>query len=263
MKDKEKILRYVAASGEEAGEMAVRLLDLAETADKGRPYAVSPFMPPFAVQIAATAAAHMKTVSMESWGGYHEAERVKIAFKNLSYSGVVDFGITALSVSWDSRYRLIGHRDVMGSLLALGIDRAVLGDILMQPSGAQIFIEKKMTEWLKQNFQKVAMVPVSIEEISPEDVHPPEETAKEVRATVASLRLDAVGAAGFGISRAKMAAAVDGQKVQVNWQIAKGVSQSVSEGDIVSLRGRGRIVLKAATGVSRKGRTGILVEKYR
>jgi RNA-binding protein YlmH len=60
-----------------------------------------------------------------------------------------------------------------------------------------------------------------------------------------------------------MAAAVDGQKVQVNWQIAKGVSQSVSEGDIVSLRGRGRIVIKAVTGVSRKGRTGILVEKYR
>ena len=102
MKDKEKILRYFAASGEEAGEMAVRLLDLAETADKGRPYAVSPFMPPFAVQIAATAAAHMKTVSMESWGGYHEAERVKIAFKNLSYSGLVDF--------WDhGAFRVLGQ----------------------------------------------------------------------------------------------------------------------------------------------------------
>lgn len=243
--------------------MAVRLLDLAEAVEQGRPYAVSPFMPPFAVQIAATAAAHMKTVAMESWGGYHEAERVKIAFKSLSYEGPVDFGIAVLSVSWDSRYRLIGHRDVLGSVLGLGVDRSIMGDILMQPSGAQIFIEKKMTAWLRQNLVKVAMVPAAAEEISADDVHPPKETAKEVRATVASLRLDAVGAVGFGISRAKMAAAVDSQRVQVNWQTAKGVSQAVSEGDIVSLRGRGRIVLKAVTGVSRKGRTGILVEKYR
>ena len=51
----------------------------------------------------------------------------------------VDFGLTALKVTWDDRYRLIGHRDVLGALMGLGIDRAVLGDILMQGRGARLW----------------------------------------------------------------------------------------------------------------------------
>lgn len=263
MKDREKILRYFAASGEEAGDMAMRLLDLADGADRGRPFAVGPFMSPFAVQIGATIAAHMKTVTSEAWGGYHNAERVRIAFKSGSYDGPVDFGIAALSVKWDSRYRLIGHRDVLGSLMGLGIERDVIGDILMQQSGAQILADRTMTEWLIQNFQKVAMVPVAVEEIPLDDIVPPKEEAKVVKATVASMRLDAVGAAGFGISRSKMAAAVESEKVQVNWQTAKGPAQTVEPGDVISFRGRGRIELKEVTGMSRKGRTGILIERYK
>lgn len=263
MKDREKILNYFSAASEEAGEMAARLLDLADAADRGRPFAVGPFMSPFAVQIGMTIAAHMKTVTCESSGGYHEAERVRIAFREASSAVPVDFGMTALSASWDARYRLIGHRDVLGSLMGLGIERDVLGDILMNGAEAQIICDKKIAPWLMENFTKVAMVPVSVKEISLDELTPPKQEAKPVRATVASLRLDAVGAAGFGLSRAKMAAAIDAQKVQVNWQAAKGASQTVKPGDIVSYRGRGRIEIKELTGQSRKGRTGVLIERYK
>lgn len=145
----------------------------------------------------------MKTVAVKTSGGYHEAERIRVAFARNDYDGPVDFGLTALKVTWDDRYRLIGHRDVLGSLMGLGIDRAVLGDILMQGAGCQIVADSSMAEWIKRNFLKVAMVSVQIEEISLEELEPPKKTAREVRATVASLRLDAVGAAGFGISRSK------------------------------------------------------------
>lgn len=263
MKDREKILNYFSATGAEAGEIAVRLLDLADSVERGRPFAVSPFFSPFAVQIGMTIAAHMKTVECESWGGYHEAERVRIAFKSADYGGPVDFGITALAVRWDDRYRLIGHRDVLGSLMGLGIERDVLGDILMNGASAEILADEKMADWLCDNFTKVAMVPVKTEKMAIEDITPPKQEAKIVRATVASLRLDAVGAAGFGISRSKMAAAIDADKVQVNWQTAKGASQAVAPGDVVSYRGRGRIEIKELTGQSRKGRTGVLIEKYK
>lgn len=46
MKDREKILRYFSATGEEAKDMAVRLLDIADSVDRGRPFAVGPFMSP-------------------------------------------------------------------------------------------------------------------------------------------------------------------------------------------------------------------------
>lgn len=263
MKDREKILNYFSAASEEAGDIAVRLLDIADAVDRGRPFAVGPFMSPFAVQIGMTIAAHMKTVECQSFGGYHEAERVRVAFVQAGSSVPVDFGIAALSVTWDARYRLVGHRDVLGALMGLGIERDVLGDILMDGAGAQVLVDAKMAGWIVDNFTKVAMVPVKVEPISLDAIVPPKEEAKIVRATVASLRLDAVGAAGFGISRSKMAAAIDAQKVQVNWQTAKGTSQAVAPGDVVSYRGRGRIEIKELTGQSRKGRTGVLIERYK
>ncbi len=263
MKDREKILRYFSASGEEAGETAVRLLDIAASTEMGRPFAVSPFLSPFAVQIGITIAAHMKTAVCKSFGGFHEAERVRIAFVRDDYTGPVDFGITALKATWDDRYRLIGHRDVLGSLMGLGIERDVLGDIIMDGAGAQILVDTKMAPWICENFTKVAMVPVSVSEISLDDITPPKQEAKQIRATVASLRLDAVGAAGFGISRSKMAAAVDGERISVNWQAAKSASQTVKVGDVIGYRGRGRIEIKELTGQSRKGRIGVLIDRYK
>ena len=147
--------------------------------------------------------------------------------------------------------------------MGLGIDRSVTGDILMQGAGCQIVVDSAMKDWLMDNFKKVAMVPVKVEEIPLSDIQPPKQTAKEVRATVASLRLDAVGAAGFGISRSKMVAAVEDERTEVNWQLAKSASQTVKAGDVISIRGRGRIEIKEETGMSRKGRTGLLIYRYK
>ena len=253
MKDREKILRYFSATGEEAKDMAIRLLDIADSVDRGRPFAVGPFMSPFAAQVGQTIAAHMKTVAVKTSGGYHEAERIRVAFARNDYDGPVDFGLTALKVTWDDRYRLIG----------LGIDRAVLGDILMQGAGCQIVADSSMAEWIKRNFLKVAMVSVQIEEISLEELEPPKKTAREVRATVASLRLDAVGAAGFGISRSKMVQCVESGRTEINWQPVKSASQTVKAGDVISIRGKGRIEIREVTGMSRKGRTGLLIDRYK
>lgn len=263
MKDKEKILRFFAAGGEEAKDMAMRLVDLADSVDRGRPFAVGPFMSPYAAQIASTIAGHVKTVTARAEGGYHEAERIRIIFRRNDYEGPVDPGISLLSVTWDGRYRLIGHRDVLGSLMGLGIDRSVLGDILMQGAGCQILCDSTMVSWLKDNFTKVAMVRVETEEIPLSELVPPQKTAKEIRATVASLRLDAVGAAGFGISRSKMVQSVEGERTEVNWQPAKSASQAVKVGDVISIRGRGRIEIREQTGTSRKGRIGLLIDRYK
>lgn len=133
----------------------------------------------------------------------------------------------------------------------------------MQGSGAQLIVDSRMADWIQQNFVKVAMVPVKVEEIPFDELVLPEKKAKEIRATVASLRLDAVGAAGFGVSRSKMVSAISGDKVQVNWAPAKGTSQTVKPGDIISFRGRGRIEIVELTGKSRKGRTGVRINRYK
>ena len=118
MKNRDRIIRYY--QGTDNGELAARLIDLADSTAKGRPYAVSEFVSPGAVQIGETIQAHVPSLVLKTFGGYEGAERVKLAFVSADYDGPVDFGITACRLSWDDRYRLLGHRDVLGSLMSLG-----------------------------------------------------------------------------------------------------------------------------------------------
>ena len=260
MKNRDRIIRYY--QGTDNGELAARLIDLADSTAKGRPYAVSEFVSPGAVQIGETIQAHVPSLVLRTSGGYEGAERVRLAFVSVDYDGPVDFVITACKLSWDDRYRLLGHRDVLGSLMSLGIDRGRFGDIIMQDAGAVLLAETPLVPYLQQNFTKIAMVPVAIEEISLSDIAPRQEKVKEIKTTVASLRLDAIVSSGFGISRTKAADAIKGERVQVNWQPAKGPSQEVRQGDVISLRGKGRMELAEITGTSRKGRTGVLLKRY-
>ena len=106
------------------------------------------------------------------------------------------------------------------------------------------------------------MVSVSVEAIDLSDIAPKEEKIKEVRTTVASLRLDAVASSGFSVSRTKLVSAINAGLLQVNWQPAKGASQEVKEGDVITMRGRGRMKVEAITGTSRKGRIGVYLKRF-
>ena len=260
MKDRDKIIRYY--QGTDNGEAAARLIDLADAVVKGRPYRVSEFLPPFGVQIAETIRAHQPDLVMQLFGGYEGAERVKVAFVRNDYLGKIDYEISACKIVWDARYRLIGHRDVLGSLMGLGIVRERFGDIIMTDGGAQLLVDTSWIPYLQQNFTKVSMVGVLIEPMALTEILPREEKVKEVRTTVASLRLDAIAASGFGLSRTKTVEAINGDRVQINWQSAKGAAQLVQVGDVISLRGRGRMDVVEISGQSRKGRICVLLKRY-
>ncbi len=113
-----------------------------------------------------------------------------------------------------------------------------------------------------QNFVKIAMVTVSVTPLDLTEIAPKEEKVKEIRTTVASLRLDAVASSGFSVSRTKLVSAVNAGLLQVNWQPAKGPAQEVKEGDVISMRGRGRMKVEQITGTSRKGRIGVYLKRF-
>ena len=157
---------------------------------------------------------------------------------------------------------MLTHRDVLGSLMGLGIERTNFGDIIMQTGGAQLIVDAAMADYVKQNFTKIAMVSVSVDDMDIAEIQPKEEKIKEIRTTVASLRLDAVASSGFSVSRTKVVSSINAGLVQVNWQPAKGPAQEVKEGDIISLRGRGRMKIEEITGTSRKGRIGVYLKRF-
>ena len=111
-------------------------------------------------------------------------------------------------------------------------------------------------------YKRQGSAPVSLTEITEADLLQKEEKVKVISATVAALRLDAVAAAGYGVSRSRMADEIKGQNVKVNWKEAKNAAQPVSEGDIISFRSRGRVEVAEIRGTTKKGRLSITLKRY-
>lgn len=260
MSEREKIVRFYRASGDE--DVAARLLDLAEGALRNRKYKVSEFLDPYGYTIAETVAAHFDRLRLESDGGYPGAERVKAVFIDEDFEGKIISGITAIAVVWDKRYYQVTHRDVLGSLMALGIKREITGDIVMGAEGCHVLVDIAMKDFLTANLTRIGSAPVSLTEVGLDNIPAREEKMKEIRTTVSSLRLDVIAAAGFGTSRTKMAAEIDSDRLKVNWQEAKNSAQAIKAGDIISMRGRGRLEVCEVLGQTKKGRLSILLRRY-
>jgi RNA-binding protein YlmH len=260
MGEREKILRYYQASGD--GELAAKLLDLAEAALRNRKYKVTEFLDPFGYSIAETIAVHYERLELLASGGYDGAERVKATFVNEEFRGTPDFAIEVFSVKWDERYYQITHRDVLGALMGLGIKREIIGDIIMCGHGCQIIIDSSLSNFITQNFNKIGAAPIAISQINLSDIVPREEKVKEIKTTVASLRLDVIAAAGFGTSRSRMSEEIVAGKLKVNWQDAKNSAQPIKTGDIISMRGRGRVEVCEILGQTKKGRISMLLKRF-
>ena len=260
MADRDKILRYFKAGGDE--DLAARLVDLAEAARKTGRYRVSEFLDPHARNIAEIVAANFEGIRLETDGGFANAERCKAAFVADDSYGTPDFGIVCYLVSWDKRYYTLGHRDILGAFMGMGCEREILGDIVLVPEGAQFVADKAFANYIESNLTQIGAAYVSLRQIGREELQVKEEKVKIISATVAALRLDAVAAAGYGISRSRMAEEIKSQNVKLNWKEAKSTSQSVAEGDVMSFRGRGRVELSEVRGTTKKGRFAITLKRY-
>lgn len=124
MADREKILRFFKAGGDE--ELAGKLIDLADQARRNRRYMVSDFMDPHGINVADIVASNYTQITMKSFGGFQNAERMRIAYVVDDFYGEPDFAIAALLVTWDKRY-LCGSPRCSGSFYGYGLQPGYLG----------------------------------------------------------------------------------------------------------------------------------------
>lgn len=260
MSDREKILRYYKNSGQE--DVVAKLLDLADVAAKTRKYRVSEFLDPAGFAAAETIIAQYGSLKLAEDGGYEGAERKKVAFIHRDFMGTESFDITAVRFSWDNRYHELSHRDVLGSIMGSGIKRDVIGDILMRRDHCIVVTSPVIANYLLTSVVTIGAAQVSASEMALDEIPPREQKVKEIRTTVASMRLDVIAAAGFGTSRSKMANEIDVDKVKVNWKDVKSSSQAIKEGDIISLRGRGRVEVAEVMGTTKKGRINLVLRRF-
>ncbi|MBQ9060248.1 MAG: RNA-binding protein [Firmicutes bacterium] len=204
------------------------------------------------------------------YGGFEDAERSMPVFLP-DYAGEEDLKdlVRVIRVSCARGGRKLSHRDYLGSLLSLGIDRGVTGDILVRDEeselgpGADIIVETAMADFIQMNYAKAGHTWLSTEVLPIDQLHITAGKAAVQKDTVASLRLDSVTASAFRMSRAKAAEAIRRGLVSVNSMEALKTDQALQEGDKIVLRGKGRVILSEVGGSSRKDRIRVAYQVFR
>lgn len=202
---------------------------------------------------------------LSAFGGYRDAERKMLIYlpEYLDESALTDEGsplvcLRATFYEGDSP----SHRDFLGALMGAGIAREVLGDICVGSGYCDFFVTEEIAPYVLQNFTGAGRTKVRLEKISLKGLSVPEPETKELRDTLASLRLDSVIAAGFRIGRSLSAQYVISGKASVNGLPCDKPDRIVEEGCKVSVRGLGKIKLKAVNGQTKKGRISVVIDRY-
>lgn len=154
------------------------------------------------------------------------------------------------------------HRDVLGTLISLGIDRSRIGDINTLPQGAQVFVSRPLGDFLQQHITQIASVSVSAEVIPFNERVIIEPTFTDVNVIIPSLRIDAVVHAVYKLSRSEASALVKAEKVRVNNNLVVKPGYQVKIGDTVSVRSKGKFIVGDISGMTKKGNTRITLKKY-
>lgn len=195
------------------------------------------------------------------WGGYEGAERQRLLFLPDWMAGPDDSTIAALRAVCRSGASLT-HRDFLGSLMALGLTREKIGDILVESGGCQVLVDPLSLDFLTQSWDSAGRERLTVTPLPLEELTVPKAAVKEVRDTVSSLRLDNVLASGFGLSRGKAAEAVEKGAVQVNYTVCQKPDKPVSAGDVITCRGLGKCVLDAVGSPTKKGRLPVTIRRF-
>lgn len=259
--DKNTLIKMVSKLEDRV--MVSRLLDKVEQC-RYSSFAYSDFLSPYEAAIAKRVLDKVKDVFYTFIGGYEGAERVIAAISSdfIDENDVINSAPLSFIRITPSIEKKLSHRDYLGSLLGLGLRREKIGDILVCDSHADVIVIDKIAEYIMYNMDKIGSVKVSCELLNMYEYTAPQKKEKLINTTVASLRADSIAASGFGVSRTKVIDYFKAQRVNVNWEMVQNPSKQLSEGDTISIRGKGRIVLEKVVGTTKKDRINIVIKRF-
>lgn len=202
-------------------------------------------------------------------GGFEEAERkILIIYpekltdiiKNINLNEYINSIRIILPSEMHGEYT---HKNYLGGLMKLGISREKIGDILVDNEGADILVMPEILKFLITNIPSLTRFSKSkIQQISLENLRKIEIKTQNIKITVASMRLDNIVSELAKCSRGKASEFLTQERVLLNHEIIEKPSKEVKENDTITIRGKGRFVIKSIVGNSRKGRVFVEVEKF-
>lgn len=205
----------------------------------------------------------LATVEYGMFGGYDEAERKVLCFYGDTSVRAFSSYITCIKIlPLNKKFSDdLSHRDFLGAILNLGIERCMIGDILVREKEGYVFCETSISEYIIDNLEKVKHTNVKLSVVKGEelDIKP---NFKEIRGTVSSERLDAIIALAFNTSRSSITSLITGGKVYVDGRLVEHNSYNLKENETISVRGHGKFIYKGLENQTKKGRYYVTLLKY-
>lgn len=267
--------------------LIARLDDLCRRSERGET-AVSAFLTPREAKYAAVhLSARIRGGTALLWGGYPGAERVRAillpdytegmispdSLESNPAAALTEAGLEDLSVAVSeavctvcirgSGFRELGHRDYLGSVLGLGLERDAVGDILVPDTHTAYLVTSARTaDYLRTGLEKVATDTVRITDLPATVPLGDCRRLTPITDTVASQRLDCVVAALCNLSREKAQMTVKTGLVELDYEPCEGCDTTVEAPAVITVRGYGKFAVREFDGVTRKGRIRLVAGKY-
>lgn len=200
-----------------------------------------------------------------SFGGYGDAERKMLCYlpEYLEEETLYDEDSPLVCLRADFfEGDDLSHRDFLGALMGAGIGRETVGDICVGKGSCDFFVTAEIAPYIQHNFFSAGRTKLRIQQIPLREAQIPEPEVKEIRDTLASLRLDSVISSGFRIGRSLAAQYVSAGKAAIDGLPCEKPDKMVSEGAKVSVRGLGKIKLQSVKGLTKKGRISVFIHRY-
>ncbi len=206
----------------------------------------------------------VKNPSLTFFGGYDEAERKMLGvLPDYLLNNTDIFPITIIGIYFP-KGKTLSHRDVLGTFMSTGVKRSFIGDILFTQNCGIVFVSKEIAEYLVSEVKKIKNMGVELKILpnlaSAGEVLAPK--TQEVSFTVSSPRLDAVISSLVGISRKSAEEIIADGLVLVNSLVVSKPTLKIKTGDKITVRKKGKFVIKNMGQFSKKGREIIVAEKY-
>ncbi len=241
----------------DTGLLSARISDLVTRADRtGAPQFLG-FVTPTEVALC-DSVLKKERICYDFFGGHTDAERTMLCVHTAECENPV-YPITPVSFTYSKNYSL-AHRDFLGSVMALGIARECVGDILAGDGYAVMFLKKEIADFVVSQISKIGSVGVDVKKGVTSRL-PDADTEKRFTSTVSSLRLDCVVSAVYSLSRNKSSELIEAGLVSLDGMAVTKLTAAVSSGQKLCLKGKGRVRIGSVTDKSRKGR--IIIEYFK
>jgi RNA-binding protein YlmH len=243
-----------------------RLSDLANTADRRGICVFSDFLNLNEQNLLLSIKHELPRIKYFAYGGFIEAERKVLCFcgdEGIESLEEVTLPITCIKIiPLNQKFSdQLTHRDFLGAVLNLGIDRSKIGDILIDDNEGYLFCITSISEYISEQLVKIKHTQVSTSIIDKKDfMYQPK--FQVITGTVSSVRLDSILSVAFHSSRSGLTGLIEGGKVFVNSKVVLSNSYSLKENDVVSVRGYGKFIYTGTTYQTKKGRYSVKLLLY-